>query len=357
MKKIITLTAVLILFTGCFKTVEGNERTVVQDWNNGVLAEVLGPGTHVFIPKKTTLYTYNVGAAKFIMGNQEFYGEEKVDYPPFTITTGGSGSEQPATFSVTLNYHLDPSKLHVLHSTTQSDYEDLRIKPALTRIISDLSTVMTVLDFYSGTGRVNLQKSIESAILSHPALSEVGIVVDTFVIDDIELDELYVAEITGRQLATQKTLRAIEETKAAVQVANRVEAEAGAEKLKKIVEANTKKEQRILAAKAKAEEVTLAAQAKAKEVKLAAEADRYSKEEDAKGLLAQGLAEAKVAKEKRDSKYAGVSGSRQAQVEIERARVEMFKNMNIKGIVTEKTVLSIINGTAVTPTLPAVPSK
>ena len=88
----------------------------------------------------------------------------------------------------------------------------------------------------------------------------------------------------------------------------------------------------------------MAANANAIKIKAKATAERYRKEQDAKGLLAQGLAEAKVAEKKRNSKYNGVSGARQAQVEIEQARVKLFTNMNIKGVITENTALTIING-------------
>lgn len=341
----------LLVFAMLFswERVEGNERLVTQDFSDGVSNETVGAGTFFYVPLKTTVYKYNVGTEKFIMGKQELYngkGSDFVDYPAYTITTGGNGKEQPATFSVTLQYRLDPSKLVELHKQAGSNYEDLRIKPALTRIISDQATTQTVLDFYSGEGRVTLQRNIEKAITDNEALSEVGIVVETFVIDSIDLDPAYVAEITGRQLASQKKLRAVEETRAAEEVAKRVEAEAEADKLKTIVEADAKKQQRIKAAEANAAETELAAKADATKVKAAAEADRFQKEQNAKGLLAQGLAEAEVAQKKAIAKYAGEAGARQAQVEIEQSRVELFKNMAIQGVISEKMALTIINGGA-----------
>ena len=102
--------------------------------------------------------------------------------------------------------------------------------------------------------------------------------------------------------------------------------------------------EKVKAAEAKNEEVVLAAEAAAKQKRLDAAADRYRKEQDAKGLLAQGLAEARVAKEKRDARYAGESGLRQTQVEIMKSREAMFQNMKLDGIIPEKTALTIING-------------
>lgn len=328
---LLTLLIGAFLFVG-FEVIEGRERAVVQDWQEGVLPTLVPPGTKFYIPATTTLYTYHIGTQKFIMGDESVYREsENVQFPAYKITTGGSGKEQPAEFSVTLQFHLNPAKLIKLHNSAQDRYRSNIIKPALTRIISDLATTQTVLDFYSGAGRVKLQQNIERAIMEHPALSEVGIVVDTFVIDAIKLDQDYVNEITGRQLATQKKLRAIEEAKAAQEVAKKVESEAMADKLKKIVEAEAKKEQRIKAAEAEKQEQILKA-----------EADRFRKEQDAKGLLAQGLAQAKVDNARKTSRYAGTSGARQAAVEINKARVEMFKNFTFTGFLPEKAALTLI---------------
>jgi regulator of protease activity HflC (stomatin/prohibitin superfamily) len=354
---IVIATIMMFILFFRWERVEGNERLVMQNFSSGVSPNLVNPGTFFYVPLTTTVYKYNIGTEKFIMGNKELYngkGSDYVDYPAFSITTGGSGNEQLATFSVTLQYRLDQTKLIELHNSAQSNYEDLVIKPALTRIISDQATTKTVLSFYSGEGRVNLQKGIERAISESPALASVGIIVETFVFDDIKLDPAYVAEITGRQIATQQKLRAIEEAKAAEEVAKRVEAEAQADKLKKIVEAEAGKETRIRAAEASAKEVELAAKADATKVKAAAEASRFQKEQDAKGLLAQGLAEAEVAQKKSTAKYTGEAGGRQAQVEIELARVEMFKNMKIDGVMPEKTMMTLINGAqGIAPTVPA----
>lgn len=327
-----------------YTDVDGKERVVVKDWNTGVLKETLGPGTKFYMPITTDHYKYNIGVSKLIMGQQALYGEEKADYPAYTITTGGSGKEQPATFSVTLQYRLDPNKLVHLHNSAEHNYEELIIKPALTRIISDHATVKAVLSFYSGQGRVDLQNGIEDAITNEPALNTVGILVDNFVIDRIELDENYVEEIRGRQLAFQKKLRAIEEAKAAEEVAKKEEALAEADKLKRIVQAEATKQERVKAAEAKAAEVELAATADAIKVKKAAEASRFQKEQDAKGALALGLAQAKVEQEKKMAKYAGESGARQAAVDTERAKENRLKNANISGIVTEKTFMMLTDG-------------
>lgn len=333
--------SLVFLFTMVgIKTVEGNERAVIQDWNDGVLEQLWTPGTEFYMPLTTTPYVYHIGAARFIIGGEN--GDMKAQ----TVTTGGSGQEQPATFHATLQYHLDETKLVKLHNHSRTNYEQTVIKPALIRIISDTATVLPVLEFYSGNGRMKLQQDIEQAIMNEPSLAELGIVVDTFVFDKIILDQEYVEKIRGRQLAFQDKLKNIEEAKAAEEAAKKEEALAQADKLKRIVAAEASAAEQVKAAEAQKQKRVLAAEAQAQEIRQKAGAERFRKEQDAKGLLAQGLAEAKVANEKKVSKYSGVSGQRQAAVEIEQARVELFKNMTLQGIVTEKTALTIINGSS-----------
>lgn len=348
-------TLIIFFMTFSWTTIEGHERAVVQDWKTGVQPEVLSAGTYFYAPMTTKHIKYNIGVGKLILGEQSLYGNENADFPPLTVTVGGNGKEQPASFNVTLQYRINPAKLINLHNSVRGDYEALLIKPALVRIISDASTKREVLDFYSGQGRVDLQNEIEKAISDEDSLKAVGIVVETFVIDNIQLDKNYVEEIRGRQLAFQKRLRAVEETKAAEEDAKKAQAEGQAEKFRRIVKAEAEKEEKIRAAEARAAEVRLRAEADAKQVELAsaadkikvinaAEADRFRKEQDAAGVLALGMAQAKVEEEKKKSKYDGTAGARQAAVEIEQAKTERFKNVAIKGVVTEKTMMMITDG-------------
>lgn len=342
-----------------FVEVKGHQAAVVEGYYNtlgmtkGVQKDLLNNGRHFYVPALSRPYVYNVGTDNFIMGDPKYYkneGTQFADFGPLTIKCGGRGNEQPATFSVTLQFHLDTDNLTTLHRYAQHQYKDRIIKPALTNIIKSLTVEQHVLDFYTGVGYNKLQKDIEERIKTDPTLSEVGIVVDTFVLDQIDLDPAYEAEIQGRQLATQQKLRADEEAKAAESIALKKQAIANAKKLERIVAAEADKQEKIKAAEAQNESRILAAKAEAQEIKQKATAERYRKEQDAKGLLAQGLAEAKVDKARKMSRYEGVAGLRQAQVEIAQLQVAKFKNFNPAGVITEKTFLTV-NGESKSPTL------
>lgn len=345
-----------------FAEVKGHQAAVVEKFyggDKGVQANLLNNGRHFYVPALSKPYIYNVGTDNFIMGNKKYYkgsGTQTTDFNALTIKCGGRGNEQPATFSVTLQFHLNTANLVALHKSAQHQYKDRIIKPALTNIIKRLTVEQHVLDFYTGTGYNKLQRDIEAAIKVDTTLSEVGIVVDTFVLDQIDLDIAYEAEIQGRQLATQKKLRADEEAKAAESVALKAQALANADKLTRIVAAEADKQEKIKAAEAQNESRILAAKANAAEIKQKASAERFRKEQDAKGLLAQGMANAKVDKARKTSRYEGVSGQRQAMVEIARYNVDKFKNFNPAGVITEKTFFSV-GAESKTPTLTIEASK
>lgn len=333
-----------------FVEVKGHQQAVVEKFygsDKGVQEQLLSNGRHFYIPALSKPYVYNVGTDNFIMGKSEYYtneGTDRVNFPALTIKCGGRGQEQPATFSITLQYQLDSTKLTKLHKRAQNQYRDRIIKPALTNIIKSLTVTQHVLDFYTGDGYNRLQSAIEEHIKSDPVLSELGIVVDTFVIDQIDLDPAYEREIQERQLATQKKLKEDELAKAAESAALKTQAVAKADKLKRIVEAEADKQEKVLAAEAANESKILAAKAAAEQKRLDASADRYRKEQDAKGLKAQGLAQAAVDRARKAARYDGIAGARQAAVEIEQAKTERMKGMNFNGVVTEKTLMMFSDG-------------
>ncbi len=325
-----------------FVEVKGHQAAVVEQHYDffggvkGVQKDLLLPGRHFYVPVYSTPYVYNVGIDNFIMGAAKYYsktGTNVPNFPALVVKAGGRGQEQPATFSITLQYRLDLKKLTALHVEAQKQYEDRIIKPALTNIIKRLTTNQHVLDFYTGKGYNALQLAIEESILSDDTLGTLGILVNTLVIDQIDLDPEYESEIEGRQLATQKKLRADEETKAEEANALKRQAIANAGKLEKIVAAEAAKQEKVLAA-----------EASAAEARLAASADRFAKEQDAKGLKAKGLAQAAVDNARKTSRYAGIAGARQAAVEIEQAKTERMKGMNFNGVVTEKTLMMFSDG-------------
>lgn len=179
-------------------------------------------------------------------------------------------------------------------------------------------------------------------------LSQRGIIVENFVIEHIKLDDKYIEEIKGKQIATQKSLRAKEEKIAADSAAEVAKSMAMAEYNTKLVaqqllatnmviNANAENEKVIIAAKAAAEQVTIAAKAQAEQVRVAAEAEKEKQALEgegkklfmlavAQGTLEQGKAEATAKLLMLDS-YKEAGTNAYVTVEVAKAMAEGTKNI------------------------------
>jgi len=208
------------------------------------------------------------------------------------------------------------------------------------RVVKDRATSRNAIEAYSGKGLVELQRDIFKDLTDpNGELRQRGIIVENFVIEGIRLDPKYIGEITERQVATQRKLKADEQTKAAQAEALRAEAEAQADLKRRVVEAerdkqvgilNAEKEarQKILSAEAAKQQVVLAAEANQQKLVLDATGTRDAKLLEAQGILAVGQAEAEAQKLKL-SAYA-VAGP-DAFVKIEIAKAFAMAHQNVKG--------------------------
>jgi regulator of protease activity HflC (stomatin/prohibitin superfamily) len=263
-----------------------------------------------------------------------------------------------------LRWRIDPLKLVSIHKTVREDIEEKIIRPVVMRVVKDEATRLTAIDAYSGEGLVRLQTSIQSSLTGAERgegkeLSERGIIVENFVIEHIKLDDKYIEEIKGKQIATQKTLRAVEEQKAAEAKALVAKSEAmaeyntklvaqqllstnmviqaGAENERVIIAAKAQAEQVTIAAKAAAEQVMVAAKAQAAQVELAANAEKTKLELEgegkklamvavADGTLAMGKADA-AAKQLLVESYKGAGQDAYVQIQVAQSLAEGTKSI------------------------------
>ena len=320
---IIGIIGLVVLFTTVkFTTVKGNEYGVLETWSSGVVDQVYPPKTHILFPgfmKK--MYIYDGASQVFVMNDKsENSGEKGVGREKDSYLVQ-SQEGQDMKISLNLRWRLDPTRLVVIHKTVRTDVEEKIIRPVVMRVVKDKATKMKAIDAYSGEGLVRLQQEIQDALSGKDEketdeLAERGVIVENFVIEHIELDPNYIAEIKKKQIATQQQLRAVEEEKAATAEALVAKAKAqadlntkvvGAERDAKImvIEAQAQNEKVIIAAKAAAEQVTINAKAAAEQVRVAAEAEKeklalqgegmkLQKVAEAEGVLAMGKAEAEA---------------------------------------------------------------
>lgn len=311
------------------KTIQGNEIGVIQDWSQGVLDKTLRSGTHFYNNIAWDVRVYEIGTQKSTFGP---LAGQQGEYPPIEVEVGENGG-QSAKVLISVNYHVDPSKIVTLYKQGLADtYEQVVLNREIVDTVNEVARPKkTALDIYSGAGFNAFKNEVDERLKENTVLEDRGIVVENTIISGITLDPEYKKQIDLKQIAQQNTLRAVEEAKAAQEEAKKVFAQAQADVERRTQEANAKKI-----------ETELAAQGEGARIKAIAEGQRDARIAQATGDLALGKAQAEVDQLKSKALYEGEAGARRSQVEIARARAEVAKELTNKmNIVPEKTFLQV----------------
>ena len=332
------------------KSINGNEVGVKETWSEGVANKPLTPKTYVYFPVSEEIFVYPTNSQVFCMNNRkendEFAEGRRVDAYECQSQEG-----QSMKISLNVRYHLDPEKIIDLHKTVRDNFEERLLRPEIMRIVKDAATTRTALVAYSGQGLVDLQNEIFHKLSDKNSdLYNRGVVVENFVIEEINLDPKYVEQIQAKQVAVQQSLRLIEETKAANQAAEKAKATAQADFEKAVVEAKRDKETGILNAQKEAQQQILAAEAAKTKAVLAAEAQKASnvlaaQGEQESGLLraqaieALGKAEASATKQKLQA-YAVTGADAYVKIQVAESMSHAFGG--IKGYLPEKMTVNLL---------------
>ena len=327
-------------------TIEGNQLGVMETWSGGVDTNILQPKTYFLVPGwSKTVYPYDASSQVFVMNDTPMAAEGKHakgrDKDAYLVQ---SQEGQDMHISLNLRWRLDPVKLVSIHRTVRMSVEEKIIRPVVMRVVKDESTRLKAIDAYSGEGLVKLQTSIQAALTGQgegAELKERGITVENFVIEGIRLDEKYIDEIKGKQLATQKTLRAVEEQKAAEAKALVAKSEAQAEYNTKLVGQMLLATNMVINAQAENEKMIIAAKAMQQQLTLEAEGKKAAMISIAEGTLAIGKAEA-TATELKLKAWSGAGPDAYRQVEVARAMASGFQN--IQGYLPEKVTINTLSG-------------
>ncbi len=322
-------------------TVQGNEVGVLETWSGGVDNKPYPARTYILFPGFTQkIFTYPLSLQVFVMNDvngriEEFAeGREKDAY----LVQSAEGQDMHISLSV--QWRIDPAKVVQLHQTVRDRVAERMLRPVVMRVVKDQATRRSAIEAYSGQGLVQLQSDIFKDLTAQTGeLRERGIIVENFVIEGIRLDPKYIGEITERQVAVQRRLKADEQTKAAQAEALRAEAEAQADLKRRVVEAERDKQVGVLKAEKEAQQLILSAEAMKKQTILDAEAKqqrlvleatggRDAKLLEAQGILEIGKAEAEAQK-LRLSAYA-VTGA-DAFVKVEIAKSMATAHQNVRG--------------------------
>ncbi len=331
----------IALFFILFEVVQvaGNELAVHETWADGVLPEAELPKTYFLFPGfMHTFYKYDMSSQVYVMNdNSESveFGEGRVD-DRYTVQ---SKEGQDLTISLNVRWRLDPEKIILIHKTIRNNFEEKILRPVLLREVKDAATIRSAIDAYSGEGLVSLQLDIEKRLTDpNGEVLRQGLIVENFVIEKITLDPEYSAQIKAKQVAVQKEKRAVQETLAALEEANRAEAEAQADFKRAVVVAQRDKEVGILKAQKQAEQEVLAAEASKKKQVLAAEAEKESGELRAVAIIAIGQAEAEAQKVRLQA-YAVEGADNFVRIEIAKAIAEA--NKGVQGYIPESMTINV----------------
>ncbi len=335
----------LIVAVVTFKvvTVDGNEMAIHETWSGGVDDVVLMPKTHMFVPGFThSVYVYDMSSRIYVMNDKPGASDEYGEGRQLGSYTVQSAEGQDLTISLNVRWRLDPDQLVHLHKTIRTDFDEKILRPSLLRVVKDESTIVQAIDAYSGPGLVALQKAIETRLISADSeLRKQGIIVENFVIEHIELDAQYIAEIKAKQVAVQRELRAVQEEKAALAEAGKAKAEAQSDYERAIVLAQTEKERGILAAEQEKEQAALEADAEAYQITAIATAERAAAEDQAAAILALGEANA-TAQKLRLSAYSAPGAENFVRIEVAKSMAESFRG--IRGYLPADMTVNMLGG-------------
>ncbi len=362
----ITIVSLVLLIVSAlsFKvvTINGNERGVVQD-SAGIKKDTLPPGTHFFMWAFFTHITkYDMTVHAFAMNNKSGKAGEVAEGRARDAYRIASSDSQALTFQMNLRWRRDPTKLVTFHTEVGENPEEKIIRSTLMRVVKDEATVKKALEQYSGQGLVDLQAAIEKKLLDpNGELALKGIIVENFVLEDIDLDPEYETEIKQKQIAVQKQLRNIEEQKAAEGAAlvaksvaqadyNTKTVQAERDKLVQVTKAQADNEQAIIAAKAEQQKRILEAEGAAQAAIAQAEASKQTQVLEAEGkkvamlAIAEGtLAQGKAVAESQRlllEAWSASGASSFAKVEVAKTMGTAFSN--IKGFYPQDLKINVL---------------
>ncbi len=330
----VSLVLCVVLFVVFFdiKVIRGNEVGVMETYMGGVSDTPLSSRTYFVLPWER-LFSYSTAVQVFVMNDDPNDSDPGVGREEDSYLVQSSDS-QDMHLSMQTQWRIDPQHVVNLHQSVGPEgIEERILRPVLLRLVKDEATTRQAIVAYSGAGLVDLQQSIEKKLNDENGeLRQRGVIVDSFVIEHIRLDTEYVREITARQVAVQKELRAKQEEKAAVAEAAKVKAVAQADYEKRVVEAERDKAVAVLGAEAENQKEVLAAEAEKKKTVLAAEAEKESGELKASAILAIGKATAE-AKSLEFTAYGAKGAEVYAQIQVANSMGNAFSG--IKGYLPE----------------------
>ncbi len=191
--KIILVAILLLIIIGVVasasvKIVDAGNRGVLLHWNAVDLSNPpLDEGIHFLVPFQDDIVQMEVRTLK--------YDKD---------TRSASKDLQSVETTVTVNYHADPERVHILFKEIGLDYENRVIQPAIEETVKQVTANYNAEELI--TKRPLVKSDIENAIRER--LSQFDVKTDVISITDFEFSALFNKAIESKVEAEQNALRA-----------------------------------------------------------------------------------------------------------------------------------------------------
>lgn len=195
---VILVAVIALLLSSSIKIVESGHRGVLLHWsevdgvsfqNNEWVATraPLNEGLHFVVPIQDDIVPIEVRTTKF----------EK-------STTSASNDLQTVSTTVTVNYHLDPERVHVLYRSLGLDFSSRIIQPAVDETVKQVTANYDAEELI--TKRAIVKSDIETAL--EKRLTPFGIIQETVSLTDFQFSAVFDAAVEAKVEAQQKALQA-----------------------------------------------------------------------------------------------------------------------------------------------------
>ncbi len=205
---------IFVAYNFAFETVGAGERGVVFSKFGGVQDMVLDEGLHFKVPFVEDIIPVDVKVQK-----------------SQTRAEASSKDLQTVSSIFAINYHIDPSKVHVVYQDIGIDFKSRIIDPAVQEAVKAVTAQYSAEELI--TKRPQVRNDIKDMLRDR--LSEFNIMLDQFSIVAFEFSPQFNAAIESKQTAEQNALKArrdLERIKVeAEQKVTQAQAEADAQKL------------------------------------------------------------------------------------------------------------------------------
>ena len=185
---IVVLILIGVVATSSVKIVDSGHRGVLLHWNAVDLTNPpLDEGIHFVVPFQDEVVDIEVRTLK--------YASE---------ARSASKDLQTVETTVTVNYHPDKEKIHILYKNLGLDYENRVIQPAIEETVKQVTANYNAEELI--TKRPLVKQDIEFSIRER--LNQFNVVTEVISITDFEFSPLFSRAIESKVEAEQKALQA-----------------------------------------------------------------------------------------------------------------------------------------------------